>query len=164
DMTTSARALAHKFAYGPFGVRSGLRALMWLQALNVLSVPLLFVVVAVLGAGVEPTTLVMVLVNASLTIPTLAGTLVCVRWIDQARASSVGLGGTVWRALASLGAGTALGVGLIAAILLGLWAAGFAEIELAGASPLSFVVWLGALLAAAALEELLFRGYAFQWL
>ena len=162
-MTTSPRALAHKFAYGPFGIRSGLRLLMWLQALNVFSIPLFFVIVAVLGL-VEMSTLVMIGVNATLFLPTLAASWAMVRVVDGEGLSSMGLGGSFARAFGSFWIGTTIGVGMIATILVGLWGTGFAEISFKGGAPLSFSIWLGALLAAATLEELLFRGYAFQWL
>ena len=103
-------------------------------------------------------------VTGSALLPTLLVTWACARWIDKGRLEDVGFGGGWLRALFELAGGAGLGIALIG-LSLGVVAL-FAEVEIVWKRPLPgpFLLWMFMFFAAAAWEEVLFRGYAFQWL
>ncbi len=151
--------------YGSTGVRSGWRALAWMNAVSVPSAPLLVVLVAVMAAvRPEASLLLAIYLSGASTLPAWLGTWACVRWIDAAPLASVGLGGPVREAAREGLLGAALGLGMAAAALLPLWGLGYAEISWRGASPGWWALWAVGFVFAAAWEELAFRGYAFQWI
>lgn len=77
--------------------------------------------------------------------------------------ASVGLGGGVWCALRELSGGLALGVALIVSGVAGMAALGSVSFSW-GEPSWSLIGWSLAFLLAASWEEVLFRGYVFQWL
>ncbi len=99
-------------------------------------------------------------VSASL-VAGLTANLISARWFGTLHFSDFGLG---WDTSSAnqLALGLLLGVGSMSLLVLGSIAAGLAHWEPADAGNLAWLT--GALLAGAAGEELLFRGYAFQYL
>ena len=91
----------------------------------------------------------------------LAANLACARWFGTKRFSDFGLG---WNSSSARhgGMGVALGAGAMSLLVLGAVGLGFATWQPAVHGNLIWIVI--ALLAGATGEELLFRGYAFQYL
>ncbi len=152
---------------GPFGLRSAWRAAAWVISLTGFVVGL--GVVAGLGfflTGVDPQTLpeeVQMAFNAVLVLPAVLVTWLFVRFLDKRPLVSVGLGGGAGEAARSTAIGTAGGLLAITSGCAALVAGGAASISRAPLDPWLPLVAVE-LLFAAAFEELLFRGYAFQWI
>lgn len=111
-------------------------------------------------AGLLPGDPVLRSVSASL-LAGFAANLACARWFGSKRFSDFGLG---WSpdSPKHLGLGFLLGGGAMSLLVLGAVSTGFATWEPSDGGNLVWII--GALLAGAAGEELLFRGYAFQFL
>jgi len=163
-MTPALRRLGHSTLYGPHGLRSGWRLLMWSQALTLFTLPLYLGAAMLPALSVPISTFVLLAISAATTLPALAATFAMVRSVDGGGLGDVGLGGPASRVALNLTVGLGIGVGMIAAILGGLVVAGYAEVSWRGAGVVDLAVWLGLLALAASWEELAFRGYAFQWL
>ncbi len=103
---------------------------------------------------------------AVLVAPIAAVTVASGRWLDRGRWRASGLGGPAMRSTAELALGTALGaLSILPGIALVAITGG---VEFDSAIPTlewsNWGLWWGVFLCAAALEELIFRGYAFLWL
>jgi membrane protease YdiL (CAAX protease family) len=85
---------------------------------------------------------------------------------DKPRVTSAGLGGPVLRSLAEYTSGTAMGVGLVLLTLLAPATVGSVRMDaLAPSWHWAMIpLWFVGLAIAAAWEEVLFRGYGFQWI
>lgn len=151
--------------YGGIGIRSGWRALAWMNAITAVSVPFFGLIALVLWLVQPELSLLLALsFNGLSAAPTWLGTWATVRGVDGATLESVGLGGRPLWALGQGVLGAGIGVGMVGAVVAPLWALGQASISWRGSDPWMWCVWALVLLFAAAWEELLFRGYAFQWI
>lgn len=176
---------------GPFGLRSGWRVLSWCVAYLVLTIPVLVamgIAVAIaamvgvdaddgrerlarisaelLAANADDSrgVLLMLSSNALQLLPALAATWLLVRFLDRRDLRNVGLGGRAGAAARSFGWGTGIGVLCIAAGFAALAVADVVRTVGSGEAA-GLVLATGLmLLPAAAYEEVVFRGYPFQWL
>lgn len=169
--------------FGPFGLRGGWRVVLWWIAYLVLSIPLVVLFVAAtsfadggeliarasaegIGADTgDPWRAALLLGgNALQLLPALAATLLLILLLDRRTPRTAGLGGPAGEAGRSFGLGTGLGALCIAAGFALLGAVGVVRTAGTG-EPLAPILVTGLLLLpAAAFEEVVFRGYPFQWL
>ena len=174
---------------GPFGLRGGWRVLLWWIAYLVLSIAVIVastaavasLALALKGGGREtfarvaeslavrdpssPSEVLLLLSsNALQLLPAVAATWLLLRFLDRRGLRNGGLGGPARPAARSFGWGTAIGALCIGVAYAVLTAAGVVRTAGAGESVLATLAAGLLLLPAAAYEEVIFRGYPFQWL
>lgn len=153
---------------GESGLRSGYRVALWFSVV----IPTTFVA-ALLGGFLQPVLNsvgiprgeTFMILGAIAYMPALLLTLVFGAF-DTPRVTSAGLGGPILRSLTEYTAGTVIGIVLITLTLLVPGIVGTVRFDaLAPSWHWALIpVWFVGLAIAAAWEEVLFRGYGFQWL
>ena len=152
---------------GPFGLRSGWRVALFLVLAVVLQ--LLVAAIAIWGFGFSPPegTFEVLAWNGLGFLPAaLLGTWILTRALDRQPLSSAGFPGPPGTAGSRTLIGTGLGIACVSAGIAVLTALGFVDLEVDARSsaPGTLARASVLLLFAAAYEEVLFRGYCFQWL
>ncbi len=154
-----------KIFWGPLGLRSGWRIVLFLVCAVVLLVVHQLVATAVLGPQwFDQTGPRLLIFSGTYLFPAVLLSWVFMRFVDGAPLVELGFGGGVFRALGEGVGGALMGLVLIAAsVALVPMLGGTVSLDWESLRLGALLGWSAVFLVAASWEEVIFRGYIFQW-